>query len=257
MSLFQTEKDALVFLGLMAYAHKHYDAPVPAPENNGSVTHSKGLNIFAAITDNVDGEIVGIGQNAIHSQNNPMLHAEQLTLKAAIEKINIKRPRNEKTTSVETYYRELLFNSPNTPGNVLVGGTIYTTLEPCPFCTSALLVSRMKRIVYVIPDSAYGGAYPYLKSTFYSKYDMSYSALGISCAYNSELISTARDIHSKILQYVQANPGQNATLYLDQLQEILKFCYDFMLSLGEGNLITSQGERAINRRTLSDLAGNL
>lgn len=257
MSLFQTEKDAIVFLGLMAYAYKCYDAPVPAPENNGSVTHSKGLNIFAAITDNVDGEIVGIGQNAIHSQNNPMLHAEQLTLKAAIERINIKRPRNETTTSVETYYRELLFNSPDTPGNFMVGGTIYTTLEPCPFCTSALLVNRMKRIVYIIPDSAYGGAYPYLKAKFYDKYDMSYSALDISSAYSSELICTARDIHGVILQYVQARPGQNATLYLDQQQEMLKICYDFMLSVGEGNLITSAGERAINVRTLADLVSRL
>jgi tRNA(Arg) A34 adenosine deaminase TadA len=172
MSLFQTEKDAIVFLGLMAYAYKNYDAPVNAPGNDGGITHTNGLNIFAAITDNVDGEVVSIGQNLIHSQNNPMLHAEQLTLKKAIDRINTKRPRDEATTSVERYYRELLFNAPDSEGDFMVGGSIYTTLEPCPFCTSALLVNRMKRIVYIIPDAAYGGSYPYLKEKFYSKYDI-------------------------------------------------------------------------------------
>lgn len=257
MSLFQTEKDAIVFLGLMAYAYKNYDAPISVPEKDGSITHTKGLNIFAAITDNVDGEIVGISQNSIHSQNNPMLHAEQLTLKKAIERINRKRPRDETTTSVERYYRELLFNSPDSAGNFLVGGTIYTTLEPCPFCTAALLVNRMKRIVYVIPDAAYGSSYPYLKEKFYGKYDMTYAPLDISTDWNSELISTARQVHSEILQYVRDNLKQIATLYLDQLRDRLKTCYDFILSLTEGNLLTTTHEKALNLKTLAGLRDKL
>ncbi|MCF0075340.1 hypothetical protein LZD49_32985 [Dyadobacter sp. CY261] len=51
MSLFQTEKDTIVFLGLMAYAFRKYDAPKDAAENDGSITHTKGLNIFATIAD--------------------------------------------------------------------------------------------------------------------------------------------------------------------------------------------------------------
>jgi tRNA(Arg) A34 adenosine deaminase TadA len=253
MSLFQSEKDAIVFLGLMAFAYKNFDIPVESPEPGGAITHHKGLNIFASIVDNADGEIIGLKANCIHSQNNPMLHAEQLTLKESIERINEKRPRDEKTTSVEKYYRELLFNAPDQAGNFKVGGTIYTTLEPCPFCTSALLVTRMKRIVYIIPDSSYGGAFFFLKEGFYAKYDMAYAQLDIRPHGNSVLINFAAGAHKSILNYIKTKPDQIPTLYLDSLFEDLKKYSNFFLLLTEQDLHTEGEERACNLRTLTDL----
>lgn len=172
---------------------------------------------------------------------------------STIERINAKRPRNKATTSVEHYYRELLFNFPDTMGNFKVGGTIYTTLEPCPFCTAALLVNRMKRIVYIIPDAAYGGAYQYLKERFYDKYDINYSALSISTDWDSPLIANARNIHQQILKFVTENPKQIATLYLDNLQALLKKSHVLFSSLSEGDLQTDGSEKSLNQKTLSDL----
>ncbi len=162
--IFQAEKDAIAFLGLMAFAHKNFDQQFQ--HSDGELSHSKGLNIFAVIIDNTDCEVIAVKQNTIHSFNNPLLHAEQLTLKEAIEVISIKRPRNNETTSVENYYRKFLFNDPTSTDPLNFGCTIYTTLEPYPFCTSALLVSRMKRIVYLIPDLVYGNAFEKLKTVY-------------------------------------------------------------------------------------------
>jgi hypothetical protein len=49
--------------------------------------------------------------------------------------------------------------------------------------------------------------------------------------------------------------------FIDEGRRLPKRCLRVrdlpFVSLGEGNLITSAGERTINRRTLTDLAGNL
>ena len=36
--------------------------------------------------------------------------------------------------------------------------TIYVTLEPCPMCAGALVMSRMERLVYALPESKTGAA---------------------------------------------------------------------------------------------------
>ena len=77
-----------------------------------ALTHANGLNIFAGIVDNTDGELLGLRSNKIHSETNPMLHAEQLTLATAIKRVTQKRPRIHSLTSVENYYRNFLFNDP-------------------------------------------------------------------------------------------------------------------------------------------------
>jgi tRNA(Arg) A34 adenosine deaminase TadA len=244
------EKDAVVFLGLMAIANKNFDQQFK--HTDGETTHTQGLNIFAAIIDNIDGEVIGQQQNSIHAHCNPMLHAEQLTLKEAIEKLNTKRPRNPETTSVENYYRKFLFNQPDTVGNFNVGSTIYTTLEPCPFCTSALLVNRMKRIVYIIPDATYGNSYNYLKENFYKKYDITYGSLSLNPESGNNLISFADKQLKVLLEYVQSH-SINATLYLDSLKPFLEECSRYFLGLKESDLITSNEEKAQNLKTLLDL----
>ena len=244
------EKDAIVFLGLMAIASKKLDVQFTHPD--GVITHTNGLNIFAAVIDNIDGEVIGQQHNSIHAFCNPMLHAEQLTLKEAIDRLNHKRPRVPKTTSVETYYREYLFNTPNSIGNFDVGATIYTTLEPCPFCTSALLVSRMKRIVYIIPDALYGKSYSYLKETYYKKYDMTYSQLSLGKP-KSTLMEFADKQFQTLMAYVQANPTMNGTLYLDLMQDFLSECKNHFLSLQESDLLTIGTAKDNNLNTLTGL----
>ena len=38
----------------------------------------------------------------------------------------------------------------------LVGATLYVTKEPCPMCSGATLMSRLKRVVYAVPDPKMG-----------------------------------------------------------------------------------------------------
>jgi tRNA(Arg) A34 adenosine deaminase TadA len=251
-SLFQSEKDALAFLGLMSAAYQRFDYQFK--HNDGEPTHVKGLNIFAAIVDNTDGELLGHQQNQIHLENNPMLHAEQLTLKAAIERINKKRPRNNSTTSTENYYRNYLFNDPASKDFLNNGCTIYTTLEPCPFCTSALLVNRMKRIVFIIPDKKFGSAYSTLKNTFYSTYDMYYEQMTITPYPKSALTQFAADQYKILLNEIeklkQANPKLYDTLLLDYLNPLLKACHEYFINLSEKDLVTADAEREKNTSML-------
>ncbi len=38
----------------------------------------------------------------------------------------------------------------------LSGCTLYVTLEPCPMCAGALVMARLKRVVYGVPDTRAG-----------------------------------------------------------------------------------------------------
>ncbi|RFS21856.1 hypothetical protein DVR12_14470 [Chitinophaga silvatica] len=248
------EKDAIVFLGLLAIGYKNFDTQFI--HKDGKPTHSNGLNIFAAIIDNCDGEVIGQKQNHIHAECNPMLHAEQLTLKEAIQRINIKRPRNSDEQSVESYYRDMLFNQPNKTEKIPMGATIYTTLEPCPFCTSALLVTRMSRIVYIIPDTTYGQSFSFLKDKYYSSYNITYENLKIPTYSESKLISNCGAKLKWLLDYVNSYT-QIATLYLDDLKEFLQECNAQFLQLTAADLLTEGEDRQNNLNTLLGLQDRL
>src|SRR4051812_16009511 len=98
INIYKSEKDALCFLGLMSNMFKFFDDQFIS--NEGEKTHSKGLNIHALLVDNSTGDILGMQHNSIHSFNSPLLHAEQLALKEAIERKNVLNPRDSTTTSV-------------------------------------------------------------------------------------------------------------------------------------------------------------
>jgi tRNA(Arg) A34 adenosine deaminase TadA len=51
------------------------------------------LNIHAAVLDNVDGEVLALDRNTIHSDASPLQHGEQRTIRTAIAKVTMKRPR--------------------------------------------------------------------------------------------------------------------------------------------------------------------
>jgi tRNA(adenine34) deaminase len=56
--------------------------------------------------------------------------------------------------------------SARTGGWRLTGMTLYVTLEPCPMCASAMVLSRLGRLVYAAPDprkGADGSAYQLLE----------------------------------------------------------------------------------------------
>jgi tRNA(adenine34) deaminase len=76
-----------------------------------------------------DGKILARGRNRIRGRRDPTAHAEILALRAAGEKL--KRERLTETV-------------------------LYTTLEPCAMCAGALVLARVKRVVYAARDPKAG-----------------------------------------------------------------------------------------------------
>jgi tRNA(adenine34) deaminase len=77
----------------------------------------------------IDGEVYGSAHNTVESANDPTAHAEMLAITQAATKLGDWR---------------------------LSGATVYVTKEPCPMCAGALLMSRVKRVCYAVPDPKMG-----------------------------------------------------------------------------------------------------
>ena len=80
-----------------------------------------------------DGRIVGRGHNQVEALGDPTAHAEVLAIGAAARSLE---------------------------GARLTGATIYVTMEPCPMCAGAIVLARLKRLVYACsdPKSGYCGS---------------------------------------------------------------------------------------------------
>ncbi|MBC7366821.1 MAG: nucleoside deaminase [Undibacterium sp.] len=75
------------------------------------------------------GEIIGAAHNTVESAGDPTAHAEMLAITQAATKLGNWR---------------------------LEGATLYVTKEPCPMCSGATLMSRLKRVCYAVPDPKMG-----------------------------------------------------------------------------------------------------
>ncbi len=75
--------------------------------------------------------IVGRGRNMVETLCDPTAHAEMLALTAATQTLGTKH---------------------------LNGCTLYVTLEPCPMCAGALVLSRIDRLVFGALDEKAGAA---------------------------------------------------------------------------------------------------
>ncbi len=68
-----------------------------------------------------DGKIIGRGHNQIEKLQDPTAHAEMIALTAAANHLQSRR---------------------------LEGCTLYVTLEPCPMCAGAIVLSRVSNLVF-------------------------------------------------------------------------------------------------------------
>jgi tRNA(adenine34) deaminase len=75
------------------------------------------------------GRAIGRGHNRTEALRDPTAHAEIIALTAAAQYLNNWR---------------------------LTGATIYVTSEPCLMCTGALILARIKRIVFGARDAKFG-----------------------------------------------------------------------------------------------------
>ncbi|MFZ7946875.1 MULTISPECIES: tRNA adenosine(34) deaminase TadA [Bacillaceae] len=79
----------------------------------------------------IDGEIISRAHNLRESDQNAIAHAELLAIDQACREIGSWR---------------------------LEESTLYVTLEPCPMCSGAIILSRVKRVVYGAVDPKGGCA---------------------------------------------------------------------------------------------------
>ena len=75
------------------------------------------------------GEVIGSSHNTVEGAHDPTAHAEMLAITQAAAKLGDWR---------------------------LAGATVYVTKEPCPMCSGAMLMSRVKRVCCAVPDPKRG-----------------------------------------------------------------------------------------------------
>ena len=81
-----------------------------------------------------EGKIIGRGYNQVETLNDATAHAEMIAITSASSTIQDWR---------------------------LTDCTLYVTKEPCPMCAGAILNSRIKTIVYGLPDKKWGACGSY------------------------------------------------------------------------------------------------
>ena len=78
----------------------------------------------------IDDAIVAAAHNQVESAKDPTAHAEMLAI-----------------TQAARHVADWRLNQ----------ATLYVTKEPCPMCSGAAMMSRLKRVVFAIPDPKMGG----------------------------------------------------------------------------------------------------
>lgn len=79
----------------------------------------------------LDGKIIGRGHNLRECEQNAIAHAELLAIDQACKEVKSWRLENAE---------------------------LYVTLEPCPMCSGAIILSRIKRVIYGAADPKGGCA---------------------------------------------------------------------------------------------------
>jgi tRNA(Arg) A34 adenosine deaminase TadA len=256
LALFRAERDALAFLGLLSSLYLRFDPPISSGDGTEpQPTHFQGLNIHALIIDNVDGEVLALEHNQIHAHQSPVEHAEQRALRMAIARIGAKKPRAPETT-VEDYYRTQMFYDDGAEDADFLqrGATIYTSLEPCPMCATTILVCRVKRTVFLLQDTTYGGVWVSAKNQYYKKYNLIYGQLNLSDA-NSPFILRVRGLYQRMSRRVEGVRKDKVidTLIFDHLIEELQTAFKLFCQLTPDDLTTRGDHNTTNRRTFKDL----
>ncbi len=77
----------------------------------------------------IGGEVVASAHNTVETAQDPTAHAEMLALTQAASHLGNWR---------------------------LEGATVFVTKEPCPMCSGAMLMSRVRRVCYAVPDPKMG-----------------------------------------------------------------------------------------------------
>ena len=117
-----------------------------------------------------------------------------------------------------------------------------------------LLVTRMKRVCYLIPDMKYGGAWQTLKAAFYSADDTTCLPLSVR-GVGSPFADSVAALHEKILVKAGSfrQSGIRDTHFLDFCRDLLAEAFDLLRRTRPTDLISLVVPEVRNATTLAGL----
>ena len=98
-----------------------------------------------------EGRVIGKGYNLVETLQDPTAHAELMAITAAANTLASWR---------------------------LSDSILYSTLEPCPMCAGAVLLSRISKIVYGTADPRYGACGSAIQVAVHDKFDVKVAITG-------------------------------------------------------------------------------
>ncbi len=107
------------------------------------------------------GEIIARGYNQVEKRNNSTAHAEIIAIERAIKKVGHKH---------------------------LLDCDIYVTLEPCPMCSGAIVLARLRRLVFGAFDPKAGAAASLYNITSDARLNHRLNVLGGICEEECSLL---------------------------------------------------------------------
>jgi tRNA(adenine34) deaminase len=93
----------------------------------GSLTADAEVPVGAVLV--IDGRLVAEAHNLIRTRRDPTAHAEMLAIRRAADRLAVAR---------------------------LLDATLYVTLEPCAMCAGAMVLARIRRLVFAAADPKSG-----------------------------------------------------------------------------------------------------
>ncbi len=248
----QIERDCLAGFGLLTSTYLNFDPPL---NRDDGVSHSRGFNVHCMVIDNTDGEVLALGQNLIHQHSDPLQHAEQRVIRAAISRVQEKRPRPA-TMPVDQYYKSQMFMQPGTsPADFYLRGcTLYNTFDPCGMCAVTLLASYMKRVAYLFEDAKFAEVYDLMRRYFGGRESVK-EAMMINTSSTSPFVSKGSEIIVQLRRQVAelAATGVPLVMTLDRCYEHLADAAAHLIGTSAEELVTTGPSRSINARTLYDI----
>lgn len=258
-TLMKQERDTIAGLAMLASTYVHFDPPLVHQVGGETKTgHAYGFNVNCLVVDNRDGEAVALERNRIYVDCNPLQHAEQLGVRAAIARLLQKRPR---TTSVDSYLGTSLFGeSGSAPRDFLRKGcTLYNTYDPCGMCAAMLALTKMKRVTYLFDDPKFEKVYDQLRPLFVAP-----AALGDSVKDELSLLpdgdaplqrgaTLIRALQQQVNALARAGTVPVTILDHPEFRDDLRRATELLQSIQPGDLVTTGDDRDCNARTLDDV----
>jgi len=250
--VFRAERDCLAGLGVLASTHIQFD---PALQTRGAASHAYGFNVHCLVVDNADGEVLALERNRIHVDSNPLQHAEQVGIRAAMTRLHAKRPR-EVGMPVEQYYKTCLFMAPGTAPEDFCnrGCTLYNTFDPCGMCAVTLLVCYMKRIAYLFDNPQFATVYDDMRQYFRGRESIKEPLALLADGDDHPLRKGSRLIRAtraKVKHLEESGTPLMTTV--DWCREELQQATVLLIETDSDHLITTGEERERNLRTLQDI----